>query len=39
MDKLETYKNLVRQSIQRYVDLFRDEANKDVQELRTLRLR
>jgi hypothetical protein len=33
MDKLETYKNLIRQITLRYVDLFRDEANSDVQEI------
>jgi hypothetical protein len=33
MDKLENYQNLVRHLIQRYVDLFRDEANTEVQEL------
>lgn len=33
MDNLENYKNLVRHIIQNYVDLFRDEANTEVQEL------
>lgn len=33
MDKLEQYRDLIKQQIRRYVDSFSDETNSDVQEI------